>query len=215
MFFKTLAKAKMVSAADALIGRSETLAISGQHTVLGSSMQPPYPAGSEQLIIGMGCFWGAERKFWSLPGVITTAVGYSAGFTQNPNYKEVCSGQTGHNEAVLIVFDPSILGLKALLKTFWESHNPTQGMQQGHDSGTQYRSGLYYFNEQQKQVCEETKAIFDTALKNKLGDSATAITTEIKPATEFYFAEDYHQQYLDKNPNGYCGLGGLGISCSI
>jgi peptide-methionine (S)-S-oxide reductase len=142
-------------------------------------------------------------------------VGYSAGFTQNPNYKEVCSGQTGHNEAVLIVFDPSILGLKELLKTFWESHNPTQGMQQGHDSGTQYRSGLYYFNEQQKQVCEETKAIFDTALKNKLGDSATAITTEIKPATEFYFAEDYHQQYLDKNPNGYCGLGGLGISCSI
>ena len=215
MFFKNPAKAKMVSAADALIGRSEALEISGQHTVLGSSMQPPYPAGSEQLIIGMGCFWGAERKFWSLPGVITTAVGYSAGFTPNPNYKEVCSGQTGHNEAVLIVFDPSILGLKELLKTFWESHNPTQGMQQGHDSGTQYRSGLYYFNEQQKQVCEETKAIFDTALKNKLGDSATAITTEIQPAAEFYFAEEYHQQYLDKNPNGYCGLGGLGISCSI
>lgn len=215
MFFRNPTKAKMVSAADALSGRSEALEISGQHTVLGSSMQPPYPEESEQLIIGMGCFWGAERKFWSLPGIITTAVGYSAGFTPNPNYKEVCSGQTGHNEAVLIVFDPSILSLKELLKTFWESHNPTQGMQQGHDQGTQYRSGLYYFNDQQKQVCEETKAIFDTALKNKLGDNATAITTEIQPATEFYFAEEYHQQYLDKNPNGYCGLGGMGVSCSI
>ena len=215
MFFKNPTKAKMVSAVEVLPGRSEPLEISGQHTVLGSSLQPPYPAASEQLIIGMGCFWGAERKFWSLPGVITTAVGYSAGFTPNPNYKEVCSGQTGHNEAVLIVFDPSILSLRQLLKTFWESHNPTQGMQQGHDQGTQYRSGLYYFNEEQKQVCEETKAIFATALKQELADNASAITTEIQPATEFYFAEEYHQQYLDKNPNGYCGLGGMGISCSL
>jgi peptide-methionine (S)-S-oxide reductase len=215
MFFRSLAKAEMVSAADALAGRSEAIEISGQHTVLGSSIQPPYPAGSEQLIIGMGCFWGAERKFWTLPGVITTAVGYSAGFTPNPTYKEVCSGKTGHNEVVLIVFDPSVLSLKKLLKTFWESHNPTQGMQQGNDSGTQYRSGIYCFNEQQQRVCEETKAIFDTALKNELGDSTAAITTEIQPAAEFYFAEEYHQQYLDKNPSGYCGLGGTGVSCSL
>lgn len=215
MFFRSLAKAETVSAADALAGRSEAIKISGQHTVLGSSIQPPYPAGTEQLIVGMGCFWGAERKFWTLPGVITTAVGYSAGFTPNPTYKEVCSGKTGHNEVVLIVFDPSVLSLKKLLKTFWESHNPTQGMQQGNDSGTQYRSGIYYFNEPQQRVCEETKAIFDTALKNELGDSAAAITTEIQPAAEFYFAEEYHQQYLDKNPSGYCGLGGTGVSCSL
>jgi peptide-methionine (S)-S-oxide reductase len=215
MFFRSLAKAETVSAADALAGRSEAIEISGQHTVLGSSIQPPYPAGTEQLIVGMGCFWGAERKFWTLPGVITTAVGYSAGFTPNPTYKEVCSGKTGHNEVVLIVFDPSVLSLKKLLKTFWESHNPTQGMQQGNDSGTQYRSGIYCFNEPQQRVCEETKAIFDTALKNELGDSAAAITTEIQPAAEFYFAEEYHQQYLDKNPSGYCGLGGTGVSCSL
>jgi peptide-methionine (S)-S-oxide reductase len=215
MFFRSLAKAEMVLAADALTGRSEAIEISGQHTVLGSSIQPPYPAGSEQLIIGMGCFWGAERKFWTLPGVITTAVGYSAGITPNPTYNEVCSGKTGHNEVVLVVFDPSVIGLKKLLKTFWESHNPTQGMQQGNDSGTQYRSGIYYFNEQQQRVCEETKAIFDTALKNELGDKVAAITTEIQPATAFYFAEEYHQQYLDKNPSGYCGLGGTGVSCSF
>jgi peptide-methionine (S)-S-oxide reductase len=215
MFFRSLAKAETVSATDALAGRSEAIEISGQHTVLGSSIQPPYPAGTEQLIVGMGCFWGAERKFWTLPGVITTAVGYSAGFTPNPTYKEVCSGKTGHNEVVLIVFDPSVLSLKKLLKTFWESHNPTQGMQQGNDSGTQYRSGIYCFNEPQQRVCEETKAIFDTALKNELGDSAAAITTEIQPAAEFYFAEEYHQQYLDKNPSGYCGLGGTGVSCSL
>ena len=215
MFFRSLAKAEMVSAADALAGRSEAIEISGQHTVLGSSIQPPYPAGSEQLIIGMGCFWGAERIFWTLPGVITTAVGYSAGSTPNPTYKEVCSGKTGHNEVVLIVFDPSVLSLKKLLKTFWESHNPTQGMQQGNDSGTQYRSGIYCFNDLQQRICEETKVIFNTALKNELGDSAAAITTEIQPATEFYFAEEYHQQYLDKNPSGYCGLGGTGVSCSL
>jgi peptide-methionine (S)-S-oxide reductase len=212
MFFRSLAKAEMVSAADALTGRSEAIEVNGQHTVLGSSIQPPYPAGSEQLIIGMGCFWGAERKFWTLPGVITTAVGYSAGFTPNPTYKEVCSGKTGHNEVVLIVFDPSALSLKKLLKTFWESHNPTQGMQQGNDSGTQYRSGLYCFNEQQQSVCETTRATFDATLKNELGDNIAAITTEIQAATEFYFAEEYHQQYLDKNPGGYCGLGGTGIS---
>ncbi len=215
MFFRSLAKAEMVSAADALAGRSEAIEISGQHTVLGTSIQPPYPAGSEQLIIGMGCFWGAERIFWTLPGVITTAVGYSAGSTPNPTYKEVCSGKTGHNEVVLIVFDPSVLSLKKLLKTFWESHNPTQGMQQGNDSGTQYRSGIYCFNDLQQRICEETKVIFNTALKNELGDSAAAITTEIQPATEFYFAEEYHQQYLDKNPSGYCGLGGTGVSCSL
>jgi peptide-methionine (S)-S-oxide reductase len=215
MFFKSLFKSEMISAENALPGRSEAIKISGQHIVLGSSMQPPYPADSEQLIVGMGCFWGVERIFWKLPGVITTAVGYSAGFTPNPNYEEVCSGKTAHNEVVLIVFDPAILSLEQLLKTFWESHNPTQGMRQGNDSGTQYRSGLYFFNEQQKQVCEQTKEIFDTALKDEYGSRAPVITTEIKPATEFYFAEEYHQQYLDKNPNGYCGLGGMGISCSI
>jgi peptide-methionine (S)-S-oxide reductase len=153
--------------------------------------------------------------FWTLPGVISTAAGYSAGFTPNPTYQEVCSGKTGHNEVVLIVFNPSIISLKQLLKIFWESHNPTQGMRQGNDLGTQYRSGLYFFNEQQKQVCEKTKDIVDTALKNNLGNDAAAITTEIQPATEFYFAEEYHQQYLDKNPSGYCGLGGMGISFEV
>jgi len=215
MFFRSLAKAEMVSATDALAGRNDAIETGGKHTVLGSSIQPPYPAGSEQLIIGMGCFWGAERKFWTLPGVITTAVGYSAGFTPNPTYKEVCSGKTGHNEVVLIVFDPSVIGLKTLLKTFWESHNPTQGMQQGNDSGTQYRSGIYYFDEQQQKVSEATRATFETALKSEFGDDSAAITTEIQCATEFYFAEEYHQQYLDKNPGGYCGLGGTGVSCSF
>jgi peptide-methionine (S)-S-oxide reductase len=215
MFFKSLFKSEMISAENSLPGRSEAINISGRHTVLGSAMQPPYPADSEQLIIGMGCFWGVERIFWKLPGVITSAVGYSAGFTPNPTYEEVCSGKTGHNEVVLIVFDPAILSLKQLLKTFWESHNPTQGMRQGNDSGTQYRSGLYFFNEQQKQVCEQTKEIFDAALKDEYASKAPAITTEIKPASAFYFAEEYHQQYLDKNPNGYCGLGGMGISCAV
>lgn len=215
MFFRNPAKEKMVSAVHALPGRNESIEINGQHTVLGSSMQPPYPAGSEKIIVGMGCFWGAERKFWRLPGVITTAVGYSAGFTPNPSYKEVCSGQTGHNEVVLIVFDSSQISLRQVLKTFWESHNPTQGMKQGNDRGTQYRSGIYYFNKQQQQVCQETKAIFEAALNNKLGNDASVITTEIQEAGEFYWAEDYHQQYLDKNPNGYCGLGGMGVSCAV
>lgn len=214
MFFKNPAKSTMVPETQALPGRSEPIVISEQHAVLPSSMVAPYPEGSEQLIVGMGCFWGAERKFWSLPGVITTAVGYSAGYTKNPSYKEVCSGQTGHNEVVLIVFDPKMLSLKQLLKTFWESHNPTQGMQQGNDTGTQYRSGIYCSDEKQKEVCEKSRTVFENALKNKLGDD-TAITTDIEMATEFYFAEDYHQQYLDKNPRGYCGLGGMGITCIL
>ena len=161
-------------------------------------------------MFGLGCFWGAEKKFWQLPGVYTTAVGYAAGLTPNPTYREVCSGMTGHNEAVLVVFDPKKLSYDALLKTFWESHNPTQGMRQGHDVGTQYRSGIYYVDEQQRAAAERTRDEYQRALA-RAGHGG--VTTEILPAPEFYYAEDYHQQYLSKNPDGYCGLGGTGVSC--
>ena len=211
MLFRNSAKEKMPSATAALPGRENATPLTNQHFVLETPLKPPYPQGSEQLVVGLGCFWGAEKAFWSLPGIITTAVGYSAGYTPNPTYEEVCSGMTGHNEVVLVVFDPKEITLKDLLKVFWQSHNPTQGMRQGNDRGTQYRSGIYYFTEAQKQLAETTKTDYQAAINESLGASAESITTEILPAKEFYFAEDYHQQYLAKNPNGYCGLGGMGV----
>jgi peptide-methionine (S)-S-oxide reductase len=182
------------------------------HHVLGSPLEGPFPPGYERAIFGLGCFWGAEKKFWQLPGVYTTAVGYAAGLTPNPTYREVCTGMTGHNEAVLVVFDPARISYDDLLKVFWESHDPTQGMRQGNDVGTQYRSGIYYGNDAQREAAERTRDEYQRALaKSGYG----AITTEILPAPEFYYAEDYHQQYLSKNPDGYCGLGGTGVSCPV
>ena len=210
MFFMP-EKAKMIKPENALAGRDQAINISGIHTVTGHSMIAPFPKGIEKAVFGMGCFWGAERKFWSLPGVYSTAVGYSAGYTPNPTYQEVCSGSTGHNEVVLVTFDPTRVSYKALLKTFWEAHNPTQGMRQGNDAGTQYRSGIYTFDGEQRAMAEQTQAQFQAELsKQGYGD----ITTEIKPATDFYYAEEYHHQYLDKNPDGYCGLGGCGVQLS-
>jgi peptide-methionine (S)-S-oxide reductase len=178
--------------------------------VLGHRLQPPFPAGLEQAMFGMGCFWGAEKRFWNLPGVYTTAVGYAAGVTPNPTYREVCSGHTGHNEVVLVVYDPGVIGYDELLKVFWESHNPTQGMRQGNDVGTQYRSGIYVYSPSQRQSALQSRDLYQQALMQAgLG----RITTEILTAPVFYYAEDYHQQYLSKNPDGYCGLGGTGVSC--
>jgi peptide-methionine (S)-S-oxide reductase len=201
------------SAADALPGRATPLPTAKTHFVNGHSLKGPYPEGSEQAVLGLGCFWGAERKFWELgDGVYVTAVGYAGGSTPNPTYEETCSGRTGHTEVVLVVFDPKKISYDALLKTFWESHNPTQGMRQGGDIGTQYRSAIYTYGDAQLKSALASKAAYNKALAAKgLG----AITTEIKPAGEFYFAEDYHQQYLAKNPAGYCGLGGTGVSCPI
>jgi peptide-methionine (S)-S-oxide reductase len=175
-------------------------------------VSPPYPDGLERALFGMGCFWGAERKFWQLRGVYSTAVGYAAGHTPNPTYREVCTGMTGHNEVVLVVFDPKVVTYDQLLKTFWENHDPTQGMRQGNDVGTQYRSGIYYFDEAQKHAAEASRDLFQKQLS---GAGYSAITTEIVPAPEFYYAEDYHQQYLAKNPDGYCGLGGTGVTCPV
>jgi peptide-methionine (S)-S-oxide reductase len=194
----------------ALKGRAAPITITEPHTVLNTCLTPPYPKGTAQLIVGLGCFWGAEKCFWNLDGIVTTAVGYSAGFTPNPTYEEVCSGMTGHNEVVLIVYQPEIISLNTLLTAFWESHNPTQGMCQGNDQGTQYRSGIYYFTEEQQQLAEGTKERYQAALYQQKSEDLV-ITTEIIPASTFYFAEVYHQQYLAKNPNGYCGLGGLGV----
>ncbi|UPJ58939.1 peptide-methionine (S)-S-oxide reductase MsrA [Bradyrhizobium sp. 192] len=201
------------SAAEALPGRAQAIPTATTHFVNGRKLQPPYPAGFEQAVFGLGCFWGAERKFWQLrDGIYTTAVGYAGGHTPNPTYEETCSGRTGHTEVVLVVFDPRKVSYETLLKTFWESHNPTQGMRQGNDVGTQYRSAIYTFSDAQKKAADESKALYQKALTAKgLG----AITTEIAPAGEFFFAEDYHQQYLAKNPAGYCGLGGTGVSCPI
>src|SRR5258705_6657511 len=201
------------SAAEALPGRATPIPTATTHFVNGRKLQPPYPAGLEQAVFGMGCFWGAERKFWELgDGIHITAVGYAGGPTPNPTYQEVCSGRTGHNEVVLVVFDPKKISYEQLLKTFWENHDPTQGMRQGNDIGTQYRSGIYTTSPAQKKAAEESKAAFGKALAAK---RFGAITTEIVDAPEFYFAEDYHQQYLAKNPAGYCGLGGTGVSCPI
>lgn len=196
----------------ALPGRDDTMSVTDRHFVNGNSLKPPFPENLQSIIFGMGCFWGAEKKFWSLDGVYTTAVGYAAGFTPNPTYQEVCSGMTGHNEVVLVVYDPSIISIEQLLKTFWEAHNPTQGMRQGNDQGTQYRSGIYIFDEKQRSAAESSKKAYQSELSaNGLGP----ITTEIIDAPEFFYAEDYHQQYLAKNPNGYCGLGGTGVSCNL
>ena len=207
MIFSTT-KLLMPTREKALKGRGDAMQVDNQHAVNGAPIKPPFPSGFEQIVFGLGCFWGAERKFWQQEGVYTTAVGYSAGYTPNPTYEEVCSGLTGHNEVVLVVFDPAKIALETLLKVFWESHNPAQGMRQGNDRGTQYRSGIYYFNEQQAALAEKTKAAYQVALNDKnIGE----ITTEILPASEFYYAETYHQQYLHKNPGGYCGLGGTGV----
>lgn len=206
-------KATMPSAADALPGRTTPLATAETHFVLKRPLKGPYPEGIETAIFGLGCFWGAERKFWQIgEGIWTTAVGYAAGFTPNPTYEEVCSGATGHNEVVLVAFDPRKVSYAALLKTFWESHDPTQGMGQGNDIGTQYRSGLYVTSPAQRAEAEASRKAYGTRLAER---GFGAITTEIQDAGPFYFAEEYHQQYLAKNPQGYCGIGGTGVSCPI
>ena len=197
---------------EALPGRAEPMRVPPRHTVLGTPLLPPFPEGSERAVFGLGCFWGAERVFWQLDGVTTTAVGYAGGMTQNPTYREVCSGATGHTEAVLVVYDPKKISYAALLKTFWESHDPTQGMRQGNDAGTQYRSAIYATTPAQRAAADQSRDVFQQALtSSRLGK----ITTEIGAEPAFYYAEDYHQQYLAKNPGGYCGLGGTGVSCPV
>ena len=211
LFFRK--KAEMPRLQDALTGRAAALDTAEKHFVLGSPLKGPYPTGVEQAIFGLGCFWGAERKFWQLgTGIITTAVGYTAGFTPNPTYEEVCSGRTGHNEVVLVAYDPAQISFEALLKTFWESHDPTQGMRQGNDIGTQYRSGIYVSDAEQITAAQNSKAVYGAKLAQAGFDP---ITTEVLHAPAFYFAEGYHQQYLAKNPGGYCGLGGTGVSCPV
>ena len=211
LFFKK--SLDIPTAAEALPGRPNPIPTAAKHFISGNPLKGPYPAGAQKALFGLGCFWGAERKFWELgEGIYATAVGYAAGLTPNPTYEEVCSGRTGHNEVVLVVFDPAKVSYEKLLKTFWENHDPTQGMKQGNDVGTQYRSGIYVFDAVQKKAAEESKAMYGKALAGK---RYGAITTEILDAGEFYFAEDYHQQYLAKNPRGYCGLGGTGVACPI
>lgn len=203
-------KAVMPSREKALPGRAERMRVPRAHFVNQAPLEPPFSAGAERALFGMGCFWGAERMFWTLPGVISTSVGYAAGYTPNPTYEEVCSGQTGHNEVVRVVFDPAKTSYETLLKTFWENHDPTQGMRQGNDVGTQYRSGIYVYSPEQRRLAEASRDAYQRVLKAaRFGD----ITTEILDAPEFYYAEDYHQQYLAKNPMGYCGMGGTGVSC--
>jgi peptide-methionine (S)-S-oxide reductase len=200
------------SKADALPGRAERMPVPDAHFVNRNRLTAPFPEGFQQALFGMGCFWGAEKKFWTMPGVYSTAVGYAGGATPNATYREVCTGMTGHNEVVLVVFDPSATSYEQLLKAFWENHDPTQGMRQGNDVGTQYRSGIYYFDEAQKRAAESSRDVFQ---KQLAAAGYATITTEILPAHEFYYAEDYHQQYLAKNPDGYCGLGGTGVSCPV
>jgi peptide-methionine (S)-S-oxide reductase len=212
MWFASRKKLEMPTRETALPGRARKMPVPAKHHVLGTTLEPPFPEGAERAIFGMGCFWGAERKFWEAPGVVSTAVGYAAGYTPNPTYEEVCTGRTGHNEVVLVVFDPKETSYEKLLKVFWENHDPTQGMRQGNDVGTQYRSGIYVFSEAQLRAAEASRDAFQKSLaKAGYGD----ITTEILEAPPFYYAEDYHQQYLAKNPMGYCGLGGTGVSCPI
>jgi len=205
-------KHALPSADEAIPGRSERMEVTHAHTVLGTPLEGPFDASFEIAMFGLGCFWGAERVFWKVPGVYTTAVGYAAGHTPNPTYREVCSGQTGHNEVVLVVFDPAKVSYGALLSVFWESHDPTQGMRQGNDWGTQYRSGIYTYSEAQSAAALASLEGYNERL---MAAGYTAITTEILSATEFYYAEAYHQQYLDKNPAGYCGIGGTGVACGI
>jgi len=200
------------SKAEALPGRADPMPVPDTHFVNQHRLTPPFPDGLQRALFGMGCFWGAEKKFWSVPGIYSTAVGYAGGHTPNATYREVCTGMTGHNEVVLVVFDPKVVTYDDLLKVFWENHDPTQGMRQGNDTGTQYRSGIYYFDEAQQRAAERTRDAFQSRLK---ASGYGAITTEIVPAPEFYYAEDYHQQYLAKNPDGYCGLGGTGVTCPV
>jgi peptide-methionine (S)-S-oxide reductase len=210
MMFADPKKLQVPPADKALPGRSDRMPVAAKHVVLGTSMEPPWPAGSQVAMFGLGCFWGAEKLFWKTTGVISTQVGYAAGHTPNPTYEETCTGLTGHTEVVRVVFDPKVISFDALLALFWENHDPTQGMRQGGDVGTQYRSGIYAYDDTQKRAAVASKAAYQRALEQaKHG----AITTEILPAPEFYFAEDYHQQYLHKNPDGYCGLGGTGVEC--
>ena len=212
MPFVDAQKLRVPSAAEALPGRDEPMPVPTKHFVLGTPLEPPFPSGTELACFGMGCFWGAEKKFWSIPGVISTSVGYAGGHTRNPTYREVCSGRTGHNEVVRVVFDPNTVTYDALLRVFWESHDPTQGMRQGNDVGTQYRSGVYCTSASQRAAALASETAFQ-AMLGKAGFGA--ITTEVVDATPYYYAEDYHQQYLAKNPDGYCGLGGTGVSCPI
>ncbi|HEX7297502.1 MAG TPA: peptide-methionine (S)-S-oxide reductase MsrA [Solirubrobacteraceae bacterium] len=206
------AKTTLVAPEEALKGRDQSISVPERHAVLGTPLTPPWPEGFEEIVVGMGCFWGAERVFWQADGVYTTAVGYAGGHTPNPSYEEVCSARTGHTEAVLAVFDPAVTSYDEMLRLFWENHDPTQGMRQGNDVGTQYRSAVYYGSEAEREAVERSREMFAERLHAAgYGD----ITTEIAPLRDFYYAEDYHQQYLAKNPNGYCGLGGTGVSCPI
>ena len=205
-------KDEMVEAAQALPGRTEMMRLSGRHFVNGASIVPPFPEGSEAAVFGMGCFWGAERIFWQAPGVTSTAVGYAGGYTPNPSYEEACSGRTGHTEAVLVVFDPTQITYAGLLRVFWEAHDPTQGMRQGNDAGSQYRSAIYWTGDAQREAAETSREHYEAELaKHGMGP----ITTEIAEAGPFYYAEEYHQQYLGKDPNGYCGIAGTGVSCPV
>jgi peptide-methionine (S)-S-oxide reductase len=210
--FSGAKKLRMPTQAEALPGRAEKMPTPAAHFVNGHPCAPPFPPGMKTALFGLGCFWGAEKKFWQTPGVFTTAVGYAAGLTPNPTYREVCTGMTGHNEVVLVVFDPMSVSYEQLLKVFWESHDPTQGMRQGNDAGTQYRSGIYVEGDDQKRAAEASRSAFQ---KELAAAGYGAITTEILPAPEFYYAEGYHQQYLAKDPHGYCGLGGTGVSCPV
>jgi peptide-methionine (S)-S-oxide reductase len=212
VFLFDKSKTKQVAAEDALPGRDQAISVPERHEVLGNPLTPPWPEGFQQIVVGMGCFWGAERVFWQADGVWTTAVGYAGGHTENPTYEEVCSARTGHTEAVLAVFDPSKTSYEEMLKLFWENHDPTQGMRQGNDVGTQYRSAILYGTEAERDAAERTQAAFSERLREA---GYGEITTEIAPLGEFYYAEDYHQQYLAKVPHGYCGMGGTGVSCPI
>jgi peptide-methionine (S)-S-oxide reductase len=212
MALSSTLKLRLPNADQALPGRTDTMPVPETHFVNGNRIVPPFPAGLEQAIFGMGCFWGAERKFWQAPGVYSTAVGYAGGYTPNASYREVCSGMTGHTEVVLVVFDPSVTSYEAMLKIFWENHDPTQGMRQGNDVGTQYRSTIYTTSPEQQRAAEASRDVFQDRLTEA---HYGAITTEIATAPPFYYAEDYHQQYLAKNPGGYCGLGGTGVTCPV
>jgi peptide-methionine (S)-S-oxide reductase len=212
MLFVDSRKLKIPTREEALPGRSERMEVPERHFVLGTPLQPPFPAGIELALFAMGCFWGAERKFWETRGVFTTAVGYAGGYTPNPTYREVCSGLTGHAEVVRVAFDPKAVSYETLLKLFWENHDPTQGMRQGNDVGTQYRSAIFYEGDAQRRAAEASRDAYQAALSST---GHGRITTEIAPTPEFYYAEEYHQQYLAKNPEGYCGLGGTGVSCPV
>ena len=215
MFFRLLdpRKLAMVTAEDALPGRDRAMAVPERHFINGNRLAPPFPEGMERAVFAMGCFWGAERKFWRVPGVYSTSVGYAGGFTRNPSYEEVCSGRTGHTEVVQVIFDPAQVRYGKLLEVFWESHDPTQGMRQGNDVGTQYRSAIYTDSPAQLEQAQASREVYQQALRAAGHD--VDITTEIREAPDYYYAEEYHQQYLGKNPNGYCGLGGTGVTCNI